>query len=270
MKHAAFAAPALAVVLAAILAGCATQAPPADDIRLTRRSETADDWSRHLPDLYRGLSACLAAATAQPAYALSVVPQNHGMMLVYVASHDGSRLACSIDVAAVGKPQLMPSTPLEDQALRGPRYTPAAMSEPFLRCGRNEPVLTRRGRLLGWLTYMQQDCSEVSLPRQQWRAFGDLPYWAITVARDGILFDRVGEVPLRYPARAGNPAGDTLTWNLDTQGGDSRSGDGRNRLELTLTHAPCRDSVAAQNYDYRAEAVFRGQTYKGCAVRGEQ
>lgn len=269
MKHAALAIPVLAAALAAILAGCAAQVPPPDDIRLTRRSETADDWSRHLPDLYRGLSACLAADPAQPAYALSVVPQNHGMMLVYVMGHDGSRKACSVDVAAQQKPQLVPATPLDDQALRGPRYTPAAMPEPFLRCGRNEPVLTGRGRLLGWLTYLQQDCSEASLPRQQWRAFGDLPYWAITVARDGILFDRAGELPIRYPARAGNPAGETLTWSLDAQGGDTQGG-GRNRLELTITHAPCRDPVAAQSYDYRAEAVFRGQTYKGCAVRGEQ
>src|SRR3546814_17007538 len=74
------------------------------------------------------------------------------MVLVNVMGHDGSRKSCSIDVAARQKPQLVPATPLENQALRGPRYTPASMPEPFLRCGRNEPVLTGRGRLLGWLT----------------------------------------------------------------------------------------------------------------------
>src|SRR3546814_18055825 len=79
--------------------------------------------------------------------------------------------------------------------------------------------------LLGWLTYLQQDCSEASLPRQQWRAFGDQPYWAVTVARDGILFDRVGEVPLHYAARAGEPAGETLTWSLAAKGVDTRGGD---------------------------------------------
>src|SRR3546814_17689430 len=66
MKHAARAIPVLAGILAAVLAGCAARVPPPDDIQLTRRSATADDWSRHLPVLYRGLSACLAAAPAPP------------------------------------------------------------------------------------------------------------------------------------------------------------------------------------------------------------
>src|SRR3546814_5001023 len=56
MKHAARAIPVLAGILAAVLAGCAARVPPPDDIQLTRRSATADDWSRHLPDLYRGRS----------------------------------------------------------------------------------------------------------------------------------------------------------------------------------------------------------------------
>ena len=263
MKHAA--RPLLALVpLLALLAGCATTPPP-DDIRLTRRTETAGDWSRHLPLLYRGLDACLAADPAPPAYALSVVPQNHGMMLVYLAGHDGSQTACSIDTAATQKPKLVPATPLENQALRGPRFTPASLPEPFLVCGSNEPVLTSRGRLLGWLTYLQPVCSEASLPRQQWRAFGDQPYWAVTVARDGILFDRVGADPLHYPAHAGNAAGDQLSWSLPAPGGDAR-----NQLTLVITRAPCRDPVAAKDYDYRAEATFRGQSFKGCAIRGEQ
>src|SRR3546814_20936293 len=98
MKHAARAIPVLAGILAAVLAGCAAPVPPPDDIQLTRRSATADDWSRHLPDLYRGLSACLAADPAQPAYALSVVPQNHGMVLVNEMGHDGNRKSCSLEV----------------------------------------------------------------------------------------------------------------------------------------------------------------------------
>src|SRR3546814_11440529 len=103
------------------------------------------------------------------------------------------------------------------------------MPEPFLRCGRNEPVLTGRGRLLGWLTYLQQDCSEASLPRQQWRAFGDQPSWAVPVARDGILFDRVGQVPLPSAARAGEPDGDNLPWSRDAHDGGIRGAAGRNQ-----------------------------------------
>ena len=255
----------LALPVIAALAGCAGQVPPPADIRLTKHSATADDWSRHLPDLYRGLSACLAADPAQPAFALSVVPQNHGMMLAYIMGQDGRRLACSIDVAASARPELVPATPLADQALHGPRFTPASMPEPFLRCGSNEPVMTGRGRLLGWLTYVQPDCSEQTTPRQQWRAFGDKPYWAVTIARDGILLEGVGDVPVRYPARAGNPDGNRLVWTLDPPGGT-----GGGRLDLTITHEACRDPVAARDYDYRAEAVFRGHTYRGCAIRGEQ
>lgn len=263
MKHAA--RPLLALILPLLLlAGCATTPAP-DDIRLTRRSATAEDWSRHLPALYRGLAACLAADPAPPAYALSVVPQNHGMMLAYLVGHDGSRTSCNIDTAGSRTPQLVPATPLEDQALRGPRFTPASLPEPFLPCGSNEPVLTNRGDLLGWLTYLPLSCSEASLPRQQWRAFGDRPDWTVTIARDGILFDRAGADPLHYPARAGSPSGDQLSWSLPAPGGDVRD-----RLDLVITRAPCHDPVAAQDFDYRAEATFRGQSFRGCAIRGEQ
>lgn len=253
--------PAAVILALTTLTGC-TAMPAPGDIRLSRRSATAEDWSRHLPDLYRGLDACLAADPAPPAYALSVVPQNHGMMLVYVMGHDGSRMACSIDAAATQKPKLVPATPLEDQALRGPRFTPAGMAEPFLRCGSNEPVLTARGELLGWLTYQQPDCSEAELPRQYWRAFGDRPYWSVTISRDGILFDRDGGLPLHYPARAGTEAGDRTSWSLDTP--DGAAGD---RLELAIIKTPCRPDGAAQAYDYRAEATYRGHTYRGCATR---
>lgn len=263
MKHASRAAPVLILTLA-VLAGCATP-PGADDIRLTRRSETADDWSHHFPDLYRGLSACLAADPAPPAYALSVVPQNHGMMLVYLADHAGSKLACSIDTAATQKPKLIPATPLEDQALHGPRFTPASMAEPFLVCGNNEPVLTARGRLLGWLTYRQADCTGAAAPRQQWRAFGNEPFWSVSVAPEGIQFDRAGETPLVYAARAAQDSNGRQHWVLDRAGGSARD-----RLELVITRQACADTMADKTYEYRAEAVFRGHSYSGCAVRGEQ
>jgi len=258
MKHAAFVILALAV---AGLAACTERVAP-EDIRLTRRSETVDDWSRFLPGLYRGLDACLAAHPARPAYAQSVVPQNHGMMLVYLVGADGSRMACSVDTTASRQPELVPSTPLKDQELRGPRFTPASMAEPFLPCGSNEPVLTVRGRLLGWLTYSQADCSETALPRQRWRAFGNAPIWSATIGPGGIFFDRVGALPLSYPARAGQTAGNRMTWVIDTPDSSARE-----RLDVVITKMPCRDNVTGHQYDYRAEAIFPGRSFTGCAIQ---
>lgn len=182
----------LAALLLVLLGACTTVVT--DDIVLTRQSRGSEDWGRFFPDLYPGIAACLAAHPMQPAKVLGAVPQNRGMLLVHTADADGDRpQTCSIDTTASRKPVL--TTPAGNESIRGPMFTPAAMPEPFLPCHHNEPVLARDGRLLGWLTYSRTDCLAGKPPQNEWRAFGNEPFWNLRILPGDITFDRLGEQP---------------------------------------------------------------------------
>lgn len=151
MKHAPFVFPLLALGLVA----CAGPAP--DAVLLPDRAARAEDWSRFLPVLFPGLSACIAAHPSQPAFAEGVVPQNRGMILVRVIGADGKSLDCQAGSGGQPAPQLAPT---EDWRQQGPSFTPANRPEPFAPCLLPEPVLARDGRLLGWLGYRRADCTD--------------------------------------------------------------------------------------------------------------
>lgn len=262
MKHAqsryALGFPVLAALI--LLAACGGRIGQ-DDILLPSRAAHAEDWSRFLPTLYPGLSACLATYPAQPAYATEVTPQNRGMLLVRMTGTNGAHYECSVGTGGNPAPQL---TPTDAQPPRGPLFTPSAMAEPFLRCGTPEPVLTRTGKLLGWLTYLKADCPPAKAPavQESWRAAGNEPFWSLHIRPDGLLFDRLGELPLAYPAQAPVQDGNQRRWVVDATDGEAR-----NRLEIVISDGPCGDSMADRRYDYRAEMIFRGQSLRGCAEK---
>ena len=252
---------AKAIAAAAMLAGCAESGRiPPEHIDVTRRTAEADDWSRHLPQVYDGLMACLEAHPSQPAYATNVVPQNRGMILVDVTGADGSRQECNADTLGSSQPKLAAAT---EQGRRGPTFTPATMPEPFQRCGSNDPVFHRDGKLLGWVTHFRDDCYAGGPAAQQnWRAFGNEPSWNVRVTGDAIVFDRFGQTPVRYTSRPPEETADRWTWTLEAPDGDAR-----NRLELVILNTPCGDTMADRRYDYRAEAVLGDQRLRGCAEK---
>lgn len=242
-----------------LLAACSGD-PAETDIVLTRQSREAQDWGRFLPDMYGGITACIAAHPAQPAHVTDAVPQNHGMILVRLRGADGSRYECSTGTNGNPAPQLTPTTP---QQVRGPAFTPASMAEPYMRCGTPEPVLTGTGRLLGWLTHFTPDCSRQDTAAESgWRAFGNEPYWSLRIAGEDVIFDRLGEMPQRYAARPADVTGDRQNWTLD-----SPQGGAANRLELVITETACGDGMATRRYPYTAEARFQGRVYRGCAEK---
>lgn len=252
---------AMALTAAAIFAGCAESGRiPSDDIEVTRRTAEADDWSRYLPEVYRSVTACLETHPSQPAYAADVVLQNRDMVLVEVVGADGSRQECNADRLGDSRPKLAAAS---GESRPGPTFTPASMPEPFQRCGSNDPVFHRDGRLLGWVTHFRDDCHAGGPAAQQnWRAFGNEPYWNVRVTGDAIVFDQLGLTPVRYPSRPPEESTDRWTWALDASDGETR-----NRLELVILNTPCGDTMADRRYDYRAEAVFGGQRLRGCAEK---
>lgn len=254
MKH----APLLFAPLL-LLAACASD-PATSDFVLTKQSRDADDWGRHLPVLFGGLNACIAAHPSQPAYATDVTPQTHGMILVRLRGADGSLMDCSTGSGGSPAPSLTATAP---QRVRGPAYTPASMAEPFARCGTPQPVLTGTGRLLGWLTYYTADCPPPSAAADTgWRAFGNEPYWSLRITGEDVVFDRLGEVPQRYPVKPAEASGNRMVWTLD-----SYENAARDRLGITITETACGDTMATRQYPYSAEVSFQGRSYRGCAEK---
>ncbi|MFN4278133.1 MAG: COG3650 family protein [Ferrovibrio sp.] len=257
MKHA-FRHACLAALLT--LTACADRVAP-DEITLPARAQQSEDWSRFLPALYPGLMACLNAHPAQPARADDVVPQNHGMILVRVTGADGASTDCQAGSGGTPAPRLEPA---ETRPLKGPAFTPATMAEPFAPCFLPEPVLTRDGRLLGWLSYRRPDCERGQTPvlQDNWRVFGNEPFWTVRIASDGIVLDRLGDLPRRYPAAPPESGERRRSWVVDPPDGNARD-----RLEVIITDRPCSDSMADRQYYHSAEVMFGGQTLHGCAER---
>lgn len=251
------------VVFAAVwLAGCAGESGriPPDQIDITRRTAEAENWSRHLPEIYGGLTACLEAHPSQPAYAADVVLQNRGTVLVDVVGADGSRRECRSDIPGNARPEAAAAT---GQARRGPAFTPTTMSEPFQRCGSNDPVFHRDGKLLGWVTHLREDCYVGGPAAQQnWRAFGTEPAWSVRVTGDAVVIDRPGQPLVHYPSRPPTEAPDRWTWLLQAPDGTARNG-----FELVILNTPCGETMADRRYDYRAEVMFSGQRLRGCAEK---
>lgn len=158
MKHG-FRIPLLGFL--ALLTACAERVAPGE-ILLPARAQQGEDWSRFLPGLYPGLTACIGAHPAQPARADDVVPQNQGMILVRITGSGGKSYDCQAGSGGNPAPRL---GPVDARPLKGPAFTPANMPEPFADCILPEPVLARDGRLLGWLGYRRADCTGTSTAR---------------------------------------------------------------------------------------------------------
>ncbi|MHB1217805.1 MAG: hypothetical protein ACYC1L_06360 [Alphaproteobacteria bacterium] len=128
----------------------------ADEIVLPERAKTGEDWSRSLPEIYRAMSDCLAADAAPPAYALSVAPENRGMVLIGMVGKDNARSDCRISTLG-GKPDSI--TPMSERAINGPAFFPASFGEPPSHCMEAAQVTTKAGALLGWLVWAKPDCA---------------------------------------------------------------------------------------------------------------
>ena len=127
-----------------------------DEIVLPERAKTGEDWSKSLPEVYRAMSDCLAADASPPASALSVAPENRGMVLVAMEGKDGARSDCLISTLG-GKPESI--KPMAERQINGPRFFPAAFGEAPSHCTESAQVTTKAGALLGWLVWAKPDCA---------------------------------------------------------------------------------------------------------------
>jgi uncharacterized membrane protein len=124
------------------------EAPLADPAK-----KAADDWSRLLPGVAPGISACINDGGMPVASVAHAAPLEDGRARVLLRSTDGSLQTCVVDVA-IRKIESM-------QALAGtvpagtdrPRLLPAREQPPLVTCGLLERAVDERGQLTGYLHY---------------------------------------------------------------------------------------------------------------------
>ena len=96
--------------------------------------------------------------------------------------------------------------------------------------------------------------------RFAYRAFGNEPFWSLTIAADSITLVRPGEPERiwRGSRRVSAPDGFTVT------AGDPASGG----VTVHLTAAPCRDTMAGSYFGHTAAVRVAGDSLVGCGLAG--
>jgi putative lipoprotein len=95
--------------------------------------------------------------------------------------------------------------------------------------------------------------------RFAYRAFGNEPFWSLTVAGDSLMLVRPGE-----PEQVWHGTRDTASAALAMTAGDPAT-DG---ITLLLRPGPCRDTMAGSYLGYVATVRLGGDSLTGCALRG--
>ena len=121
-------------------------------IESSSRMEESGDWSAHLPSVYPGLVACMAAHPSQPAYVGDVTLQDGGTIEVHTVGADGTVYKCTVAESG-GAPSA--NEPDEGALMKGPYFYPASHVGPVSACTANdsETVFTTRKDLVGWLAW---------------------------------------------------------------------------------------------------------------------
>lgn len=96
--------------------------------------------------------------------------------------------------------------------------------------------------------------------RFAFRAFGNEPFWSLTLAGDSIALVRPGEVE-----RTWHVSRDSTATGLRMVGGNPAT-DG---IALLLRPEPCRDSMAGSYFAFTATVLLAGDSLAGCALKGE-
>lgn len=86
---------------------------------------------------------------------------------------------------------------------------------------------------------------------------GTEPFWSLQIseAEGGIFFKNMGdETGQAFPWKSPKTDGKT-SWVYETE-----------NLRITIKKSPCSDGMSEMEYNYSAEVVRNGETFRGCAV----
>jgi len=96
--------------------------------------------------------------------------------------------------------------------------------------------------------------------RFAFRAFGNEPFWSLTILGDSVTLIRPGEEERIWHGAERTSAPDGL---LVTSGNPASGG-----VTAHLTTAPCRDTMAGSYFGYSAVVRIDGDSLTGCALQG--
>lgn len=98
-------------------------------------------------------------------------------------------------------------------------------------------------------------------PWDYW-GIGSVPVWSLQISRMDhviVLKDTSRSLAAQFSYEDPRRAGDVITWDLEYKG---------SKLGVRLERKPCRDPRSGEAFEFMAEAVLDGRTYRGCALAG--
>ncbi len=89
---------------------------------------------------------------------------------------------------------------------------------------------------------------------------GGEPYWSVEIDKDKYILFKAPAIarPVIVPIEKTVLTKDSLVYAINTDGG--------NLLKVSIAPGFCTDGLTDHIYEYRMNVVYKGQTYKGCAV----
>lgn len=91
-------------------------------------------------------------------------------------------------------------------------------------------------------------------------ARGNEPFWAMKIARDGMVFSRPAEPDVRYDGSVRSAGAHVATWTAPGVGGP----------RVTLKVEPCSDGMSDMKYPMSATVEGEGEVLRGCAFRDHE
>lgn len=89
------------------------------------------------------------------------------------------------------------------------------------------------------------------------RCSGTEPFWSVNIQSEGITWEAMGEMPLKYPAvDVYEKADKSLTWATKS---------GNSTLTIVLIPGACSDGMSEIEYPFQARVTLDGKEYQGCA-----
>ena len=103
-------------------------------------------------------------------------------------------------------------------------------------------------------------CSPPYMEGLALRAFGNEPFWNVTIA-DSIVYGRLGEEDISFPnAESDYAEGDSVLVL-----GPLRDRTGEHEIEIRISFVDCQDTMADMVHPMRARVIIDGEELSGCA-----
>ena len=94
------------------------------------------------------------------------------------------------------------------------------------------------------------------------RAFGNEPFWNVTLSANGIVYGRLGEADISFPYESPVHAGDESATQVF---GPLTDISGHHEIEVRIWPEDCQDTMADAVHPMRATVRLDGEELTGCA-----